>query len=288
MVKRKKHVFDVEKIKGEIEKEKERIKSKPKVKGMIFENVIKGKKREFVRTGIEGFDELFEYGIPKGSSILIAGGTGSGKTILCLQIVANAARAGEKCLYMSFEESEERLKQHMEDFGWDPDELEKKGNLVIKRVSSHDIARAVEALLAKERGELMIDIEPVILPKGFKPDRIVVDSLSAIASSFIGKERNYRSYIEQLFRYFETLGATSFLIAETEQTPKIFSPTGVEEFLADGVIVLYNIRKGDIRENAIEVLKLRGAKHLKKIVAMQIVDGKGIVVYPEQEVFGVE
>ncbi len=60
----------------------------------------------------------------------------------------------------------------------------------------------------------------------------------------------------------------------------------MEEFLADGVVVLYNIQKGDIRENAIEVLKLRGAKHLKKIVAMQIVDDKGIVVYPEQEVFG--
>ena len=157
---------------------------------------------------------------------------------------------------------------------------------MIKRVSSHDIARSVEALLAKERGELMIDIEPVILPEGFKPDRIVVDSLSAISSSFVGKEHNYRSYIEQLFRYFEKLGATSFLITETEQVPKIYSPTGVEEFLADGVIVLYNLRKGDIRENAIEVLKLRGTKHLKKIVAMQIVDDKGIVVYPEQEVFG--
>jgi KaiC/GvpD/RAD55 family RecA-like ATPase len=76
------------------------------------------------------------------------------------------------------------------------------------------------------------------------------------------------------------------LITETKQIPETFSPTGVEEFLADGVVVLYNIRKGDIRENAIEVLKLRGAKHLKKIVAMQIVDGEGIAVYPEQEVFG--
>ena len=58
----------------------------------------------------------------------------------------------------------------------------------------------------------------------------------------------------------------------------------MEEFLADGVIVLYNIKKGNIRENAIEVLKMRGADHEKKIVAMQITDN-GIVVYPEQELF---
>jgi circadian clock protein KaiC len=248
--------------------------------------VVKKIGREFIKTGIKGFDKLLEHGIPRGSAILIAGGAGSGKTIMCLQILVNAAKSGEKCLYLSFEESEERLREHMENFGWKPRKLEKSGNLMIRRMSSHDVARSVEALLAKERGELMIDIEPVILPEGFRPDRIVIDSVSAIASSFVGREENYRSYIWQLFRYFEELEATSFLITETEQVPKIFSQTGVEEFLADGVVVLYNIRKGDTRENAIEVLKLRGAKHLKRIVAMQILDDKGIVIYPEQEVFG--
>lgn len=278
-----KGVFDVDKIKKEV-KEAEKPKAKPKTGKTASEKKVRGK--DYIKTGIEGFDQLFEQGIPKGSAILIAGGAGSGKTIMCLQILANAAKSGEKCLYLSFEESDERLREHMENFGWDPKSLEKSGNLMIKRMSSHDLARSVEALLAKEKGELMIEIEPVILPEGFKPDRIVIDSVSAIASSFVGREENYRSYIGQLFRYFEKLEATSFLVTETEQVPKIFSPTGVEEFLADGVVVLYNIRKGDIRENAIEVLKLRGAKHLKKIVAMQIVDDKGIVVYPEQEVFG--
>ena len=265
---------------------KKKEEAKPKIKKIVFQKRIGHSKRWFIKTGIEGFDKLLENGIPKGSAVLIAGGTGSGKTIFCLQTLANAAISGEKCLYMSFEESEERLINHMVNFGWKPAVLEKSGNLLIKRMSSHDISRSMEALLAKERGELMIDIKPVILPEGFKPDMIFIDSITAIASSFIGNEKNYRSYIEQLFRYFEKLEATSFLITETEQVPKIFSPTGVEEFLADGVVVLYNIRKGDTRENAIEVLKLRGAKHVKKIVAMQIVDDKGIVVYPEQEVFG--
>lgn len=186
---------------------------------------------------------------------------------------------------MSFEESEQRLTQHMEDFGWNPKELIKGGNLLIKRFNPFEITRSVDAMLLKAKGELLIDIEPIIFPIDFAPDFIIVDSLTAIASAFIGKEDSYRIYIEQLFRFFEKISATSFLITETEQIPTIFSQTGVEEFLADGVIVLYSIKRGNIRENAIEVLKLRGAKHQKKIVAMQVTE-TGIVVYPEQEVFG--
>jgi len=244
----------------------------------------KGVAREYVKTGIAGLDGLLEKGIPKNSSIIIAGGAGSGKTLMGLQILANAARGGKKSLYMSFEESEERLRQHMEDFGWGPRELERKGSLMIKRLSIFDIRRSLDALMAKSEGELFIDVMPIILPAGFKPDLIVLDSLTAIASAFKGDE-TYRSYIEHLFRYLESMSVTSFLITETEQVPVIFSPTGVEEFLADGVIVLYNIRKGDIRESAIEVLKMRGGKHMKKVVAMQVVSNAGIEVYPDQEVF---
>ena len=239
----------------------------------------------FIVTGIPGFDDLFDLGIPKGSSVLIAGGAGTGKTLFSLQTLFYHASRGEKCLYMSFEESEERLISHMRDFDWDPEELIKKKKLLIKRFNPFDITRSVDALLMKAKGELLIDIEPIIFPENYQPDFVVVDSLTAIASAFTGKEDSYRIYIEQLFRFFEKIRATSFLVTETKQIPTIFSQTGVEEFLADGVVVLYNIKRGNLRENAIEVLKLRGAKHQKKIVAMQI-SNSGIVVYPEQEIFG--
>jgi len=243
------------------------------------------KRDEYVQTGVPGLDILLEKGIPQGSTILIAGGTGTGKTILGLQILAGHAAHGEKCLYMSFEESEVNLVRHMEHFGWPAETLMDQGNLLIKRFNPFDISRSVDALLMGAKGELLIEVEPVILPEGFRPTFIVVDSLTAIASAFSGKETSYRIYIEQLFRFFEKLGATSFLITETRQVPTIYSETGVEEFLADGVVVLYSFRRGNVRENAIEVLKLRGAKHQKKIVALQISDA-GVVVYPEQEVFG--
>ena len=280
-------------IKASNKNVKRKLKRKPKIskkhrpKRPRKLRVTKPKKkvREYIKTGIAGLDTLFEKGIPKNTSVILAGGAGSGKTIMGLQILANLARTGKKCLYMSFEEPEERLKEHMEDFGWKPDELEEKGNFMIKKMSIFDISRSLDAMMAKSEGELLIDLNPLILPKNFRPDFIVLDSLTAIASAFKGQE-TYRNYIENLFSYFESLGVTSFLITETEEVPRVFSPTGVEEFLASGVIVLYNLRKGDIRENAIEVLKMRGAKHLKKIVAMQIVSGVGIEVFPEQEVFG--
>jgi len=147
-----------------------------------------------------------------------------------------------------------------------------------------DITRNVEALLAKQKGELLIDIDPVIMPDDFKPDFVVIDSLTAIASAFTGKDESYRIYIEQLFRFFEKLGSTNFLITETKQIPDIFSTTGVEEFLADGVIVFYNFKRGDVGEKGIEILKMRGENHQKKIVAMTI-SGSGITVYPDQEVY---
>jgi len=245
----------------------------------------KGKSvKEHIQTGVPGFDDLLDNGIPQGYSVLVAGGAGSGKTILCLQTLVNKAREGKKCYYMSFEESEDRLTEHMEEFGWNPQELIKKGKLKLQRMNPFDITRNVDALLAKQKGELLIDIDPVILPKEFKPDFVVIDSLTAIASAFTGKEDSYRIYIEQLFRFFEKLGSTNLLITETKQIPEIFSQTGVEEFLADGVIVFYNFKRGDVREKGIEVLKMRGENHQKKIVACTISDS-GITVYPDQEVF---
>ena len=274
--------FNISSIKSQVGSELKRKKRKNPKK---TSHEGKEDSKNYVYTGIEGFDALLEKGIPRGAPVLVAGGAGSGKTIFCLQSLNHHFTHGEKCLYMSFEESEERLIKHMEDFGWDPKSAIKKGNLLVKRFNPFEITRSVDALLMKAKGELLIDVQPIIFPQNFKPDIIVVDSLTAIASAFTGKEDSYRIYIEQLFRFFEEIGSTSFLITETKQVPTVFSTTGVEEFLADAVVVIYNIKRGNIRERAIEVLKLRGAGHQHKIVAMNITSD-GMEIFPEQEVFG--
>jgi len=189
-------------------------------------------------------------------------------------------------LYMSFEEPEERLREHMRDFGWDPKEFEKKGLLKIKRFSALDIARSVEALLSEAKKELLIGVEPVLIPHEFKPDFVMIDSLTSIASAFSGEESRFRIYIEQLFRYLEKSDITTFLIRETSN-PTHVGTTFTEKseaisFLSDGIISLYNVMyPGGKRDFAIEVIKMRGEGFQRKIVRMEITN-KGIVVYPNQ------
>jgi KaiC/GvpD/RAD55 family RecA-like ATPase len=141
-------------------------------------------------------------------------------------------------------------------------------------------------MMTKDVDSLLMELEPLAIDEevGFKPDFIVLDSLTAVSSTFKGREQSYRFYIERLFRYFEKIGSTNFLITETKLAPDIFSPLGVEEFLADGVIVFYSVKQEGERETAVEVLKMRGEKHEKKTVALQVTD-EGVKVYPEKELF---
>ena len=141
--------------------------------------------------------------------------------------------------------------------------------------------------MAKASGELVIELDELegIIPEGFKPDRIVLDSLSAVAAAFTGKEEGYRIYIEQLFKLFKRIGATSFLITEVEQDAGKYSRSGVEEFLADVVICLHSIMKGSSKVNAIEIIKIRGTDFKKRLVPFKILSKKGIEVYPQEEIF---
>lgn len=240
---------------------------------------------DYVGTGVTGLDELFMHGIPRGSSVLTIGGPGSGKTIFCLQTLYNAAKAGEKVFYITLEENPDTLRRHMLDFGWDIAPLEKSGHFLIKKFTPMDITRQIDAMMERIKGELLIDIRPLVIPANYKPDRIAIDSLSAVASALYGKEESYRIYIEQLFNLFKEIGATTFLISESNDPASRLSSSGAEEFLSDGVFVFYNLRQGNVRESAFEILKMRGSGFKKKIVPFQIKAGKGIIIYPEQEVF---
>lgn len=251
------------------------------------ENTKPNKKKDGVlKTAISGFDNLFAAGgIPQGNSVLIAGGPGTGKSIFCRQICYNLVSKGKKCIYVSFEESKERIVRSMTAFGWDVEKYIENGSLLVQKINPLDILRMKFGSLGGSGSatELSYKIKPLVIPKDFHPEVIAVDSLSAIIAASITKEKNYRVYLQQLFSFFEETGATSFLITETDPIPIRYSDTGIEEFLADGIIVLYNIQKKDKRLSAIEVLKMRYGKHQKKTVLMEITE-KGIKVHPEKQV----
>jgi len=248
--------------------------------------------KEIAKIGVPGFDQLFrERGIVRGASVLVEGGPGTCKTIFALQTLYHAACEGHDCVYLTLEEAPERLLKHLLDFGFEVKEIKREGDsiflragqgkLVLKRLEPITIARSVEALLEKAAGRLSIDVGVVLdlIPQGFDPYMLALDSISAMATAFSGKIEQYRIYIEQLFRYFEKLNVTSFLIAETEEAPVRFSRTGVEEFLADGIIAFYYYKAGVERIRAVEIIKMRGGSHSSHVVPLYITK-RGLVVSP--------
>jgi circadian clock protein KaiC len=230
-------------------------------------------------------------GIPVGTSTLVEGGPGSGKTIFLLCLAKNMCELGKKVLYMSFEEPEEKLMEHMKIFGAKPEEYKKKNLLYVKRFNALDIARSVEALLSEAKKELLIDVQPVLIPPEFKPDIVLIDSLSSISSAFSGEDSRFRIYMEQLFRYLESNHITSFLIREVASPTHVgntFSEKGeAVSFLSDGIIVIYNVfyKKG-FRKRACEILKMRGSNIDRRIVECEIKKDKGIVFYPNKPLIG--
>jgi len=191
------------------------------------------------------------------------------------------------------EERPDRLKEHMLEFGFNVKEIKRsseeiilsaagKGKISLKRLQPIRLARSIEALLEKASGTLPVDLDLVLdfIPKGFKAYLLVLDSISAIETAFSGTKRQYRIQIEQLFRYFEEMNITTFMITESSDAPHKFSSTGVEEFLSDGIIVFYNFQGVKKRARGIEIYKLRGASHSQKIVSMNITN-KGIEIFPD-------
>ncbi len=229
--------------------------------------------------------------IPLGSAVIVEGGPGSGKTLFCLQECVDACEQGKKVLFMSFEEPEKNLRSHLNMFNFDSIKYEKEGLLRIKRFNALDIARSVEALLSEAKKELLIDVQPILIPQDFAPDIVFIDSLTSISSAFSGESNRFRVYMEQLFRYLEAHNITSFLIMETPHPTHLGQViAGIDQavsFLSDGIIVIYNVVYANgKRGRAVEVLKMRGENINRKIVEMEIKDKVGIVISPDKQIKG--
>ena len=174
---------------------------------------VKSEGEKTLKTLIQGFDDLYaEGGVPRGNSILVAGGTGTGKSTLCRQICYNLVSNGKNCMYVSFEESIEKIKKSMDTFGWNAQKYMDDGHFLIQKINPLDILRMKFGSISGSGSatEISYKIKPLIIPKGFNPEVIIVDSLTAVISASLSKEKNYRVYLQQLFSFVEEAGATSF------------------------------------------------------------------------------
>jgi circadian clock protein KaiC len=220
---------------------------------------IKGKIEKFdadkIKTGIPGFDDIVSGGLVKNSANLVSGGAGTGKTILCMSYLFNGAKKfGEKGMYISFEESEADLKADVAPFGINFDDMPEKVKFVY--LAPYDLVDFIKVL-----NNVLFE---------FKPSRLVIDSLSALVMT-MEDDFERRKEIFQLIRLLKSSGCTTLLVSEKMGSGEgSLSRYGIEEFLADSVIVLHNAGMGGESDRAIRVVKMRRSEHKKGPIPMEI------------------
>ncbi|MBD3261836.1 MAG: AAA family ATPase [Candidatus Altiarchaeales archaeon] len=226
------------------------------------------------QTGIPGLDEMLDGGFLKASSILVSGGCGCGKTTLSMQYLVNGVREfGEHGVFVSFTESPETLKRDMASFEWGIKELESAGSLSVLRLDP----QALLQVIREDYGE----IRDVI--KDTQATRLVIDPISTfniIVENMFERKMSLLKFCEWLKKN----KCTAILTSEVEKRGDFFTESGFEEFVVDCVLVMYNIQIKNSRQNALEVLKMRGSSHSKKIAPF-VFDKKGISVSPEEKLF---
>lgn len=216
-------------------------------------------------TGVPGLDKLIEGGYVQNSINLIAGTTGTGKTILCSQFLLDGARKGEPGLYITLEQNKDSISEDLIVFDWG----EEFKNYVDRQFLIIDSETPTDF---KELSDISTN-----LIKRFKIKRFVLDSLSVasmgwkISSSDIGKTRR------EMFGFMSTLknsGVTSLLITEIpEGETKSLSRFGFEEFLADGIIILnyFEYTAGGI-PRSLMIRKMRRTSFKNDILPLEIGD----------------
>ncbi|XYI02267.1 ATPase domain-containing protein [Sorangium sp. So ce1128] len=219
-----------------------------------------------LKTGISRFDDLLGEGISRGSSLLIAGVAGTGKTVLSLEFIYRGAKAGERGIFFSFEESESRLLATARGLGWDLDAEIERGMVEIVFIPQPNIM--VE-------GHLLMMSERIV---GMKARRVAVDSISVFLHKVKDPQID-REKIFQLASVVHNAQAVGFFATDIPYGANQISRLGVEETVVDGVVLLSSTEEGLERERYVEIYKLRNTAHLKGRHSVIIGPG-GIMVYP--------
>lgn len=224
------------------------------------------KETEYISSGIEGLDALLQNGFSRGRALILSGVSGTGKTTLALQFLIYGAKQGQKGLFISFEETKDRIHRMMKGFGWDLDKLGKKGLIRVIYIAQTDI-------------QVEKNLENIIQEfKEFQPVRFVVDSFSVFLHKVTDPavQRDKAFQFVTLIQKHNSVGLLISDIAAGDE--KKLSRFGVEETVVDGTIVLSSELSGHKRKRYIEVYKLRASKHVSGRHRMEITPS-GIEVF---------
>ena len=249
------------------------------------------------QTGIEGLDKALNGGIPEGNVVLVAGGAGTGKSTLCLQIIVEGAlKFKEKGLYLSTEQTKKELYKQADGFGWGLAKLEEEN--LIKLVYS-DVTQ----------GDSFLEKMSVLI-QDFQPKRIVIDSLTTLTDSMLVsgvlEDKGFsmvqiaetinpiprtekimnKTLLYHLFKEIKLHGITTFLTTELPEDHKQLSADGVSEFIADGVLTVNYLGVGSSEFRSLQIRKMRYSDHEKDVLPYQITSD-GIIINDNTSTFGI-
>ena len=224
-------------------------------------------------TGISGLDEITGGGLPRGRPTLICGSAGSGKTMLAAEfIVHGAVDYGEPGVFMMFEENAEELAQNLRSLGVDLDKLQKQKKIVVDHVH-------VERNEIQETGEY--DLEGLFIRLGHAIDtigakRVVLDTIEALFSG-LPNHAVLRAELRRLFRWLKDRGVTAVITGERGE--QSLTRYGLEEYVADCVILLDHRIVDQVSTRRLRVVKYRGTEHGTNEYPF-LIAGTGISVLP--------
>ena len=223
-------------------------------------------------TGITGFDEITEGGLPKNRTTLVSGGAGSGKTLLGLDFLINGAvKFKEPGLFMSFEQTEEELYADVASLNLDLEGLVLRKKIIIEHVilERKDIQETDFNLEG-----LFIRLENAI--DTIRAKRVVLDSIESIFAG-IKDVGTLRLEIKRLFRWLKEKQVT--VIVTGEPILENYTRNGLEQYISDCIILLDNRVKEQIAIRRIRVVKYRGSKHGTNEYPF-VIDKDGLSVIP--------
>ena len=270
-----------------------------------------------VKTGVSGFDELIEGGIPKGFNVLITGLPGTGKTIFGLQYIYTGLENGENGLYVSIDSKPELLKEQAKQFGMDFAQYEKDKKVTFLDVPADRLKVNLFDMIEEEAKEINatrivfdslaifnVNIDQFLIPLSYSAgiDPQIQSELSAVKG-----DKKYRYEIMPTFeqdpkgRTFYTggnekrivylvinelskLNTTNLIITDATQSGDQMTVDGVSEYVCDGVISFYNELIGAKHARTVSVLKMRNTNNSPYIHDLEF-NKEGIIIKPSEEVY---
>jgi circadian clock protein KaiC len=198
---------------------------------------------ERTSTGVAGLDQILGGGVLRGSTNLIVGPTGGGKTTICLQFAARGLDADEKALYVNFQENPVQLARSLALLGVDPDEARRRG--------MHFLYMSPVEL---QIDHVIVTMFAMIREKGIR--RVVIDSVGDLATSASDPDR-FHDFLYALVQHFAVSGISTFMTLESNEALLSGPLDGRLSVMSDAIVSLEMARG----KRTLKVLKARATAH---------------------------